>query len=225
MLVEILTYHQVMPAYLDFLMLFGQSNNRNSLRYSGFCEQTSLDPANASFPMDHLGRSGRHFELCYNLKTVDLNPDRLSSAESKWSVRQASIYHKFDVVEGTTLWIITKGSLDLKNRVQQVTGNNGRQEDRTFGTPTESFRASLAIHMMTVHWAGESWRWYIQWLEELIEKEVRELELPCCSSLMRNRPNRLSMEREKSPSRTGSILKQVICKTCRCMRTGSSRPP
>lgn len=173
MLVKILTYHQVMPAYLDFIMLFGQSSNRSSLRYSGFCEQMSLDPANANLSMDYLGRSGRHLELCYNLKTVDQNPDRSSSAELKWSIRQACIYHKFDVVEGVALWIITKGSLDLKTRVQQVTGNNGREEDRTFATPAESFRASLAIHMMIVHWAGESWRLYIQWLEELIEKEVR----------------------------------------------------
>ncbi|KAJ9656960.1 hypothetical protein H2201_008363 [Coniosporium apollinis] len=92
-----------------------------------------------------------------------------------WSIRQAAFHHQFDVEEGTTLWISTKGGLDdLKERVESLTGPNGRLEDRSFGTTAECFRSSLAVHLMYCHWSTEGWRWYIEFLEDAIETETRK---------------------------------------------------
>jgi hypothetical protein len=178
MALELFTYHQVMPSYLDFMMLFGQSAGPNDMRFSGFREQICLTPpvpANTANHLTDLRRSGRHYELSYNLKTVQ--PKDPNNPES-WSVRQAGLYHGFDVIEGITLWIITKGlnaldgKHDLKENIEEITGWQGREEDRKFDDANHCFRSTLAIHAMMIHWATESWRWYLQWLDETIEKET-----------------------------------------------------
>lgn len=183
MAVELLSFHQVMPAYLDFMLLFGQSSGPNDMKFSGFREQTCLKAAPNNAPsMSDLGRHGRYFEIAYNMKTVQFKePDN----DSSWSVRQAGLYHAFDVIEGTALWLITKGlnlddrSHDIKDRTEEMTGISGREEDRKYDTPENAFRSSLAMHALMIHWATESWRWYLQWLDQRIEAEVRQPATGC----------------------------------------------
>ena len=173
MLTQILTYHQVMPAYLDFVSVFGAQSEPHDLRFAGFREQVTLaDPPRGPM-MPSLGRSGRQYQLCYNLKCVTLKvEDQTNSKLNEWSIRQAAIHHQFDLVEGTTLWIVTKGNLDLQERFKELTGKTGRPEDKAFGTAEECFRSSLAAHLLYCHWSTEDWRWYIRWLERVIEDEV-----------------------------------------------------
>src|SRR5690606_558174 len=83
-----------------------------------------------------------------------------------------AIYHQFDVEYGTTLWIITKGRNDIQQRFKDLTGPSGRLQDKSFGSPDECFRSSLAAHLMFCHWSTEDWRWYIRWLEGVIDAEV-----------------------------------------------------
>ena len=173
MLVQILTYQQVMPAYLDFMFVFGAQSDPRDLRFSGFRQQSMMKdpPRGPSIP--GLGRSGRQFQLCYNLKGVTLKTrDAENIKLSEWSIRQAAIHHQFDVVYGTTLWIVTKGRLDVQQRFKDLTGPDGRLEDKSFGDVCECFRSSLAAHLMYCHWSTEDWRWYIRWLEDVIDKEV-----------------------------------------------------
>ena len=88
---------------------------------------------------------------------------------NEWSIRQAAIHHQFDVEEGTHLWILTKGHEDLLDHFKELTGKRGRPEDKSFSTVDECFRSSLSAHLMYCNWSTEGWRWYIQWLEEIIE--------------------------------------------------------
>jgi hypothetical protein len=174
MLKELLSYHQVMANYLDFVFLFGQSSGANDMRFSGFREQTYLRSPVTPKGLENLGRSGRGYEVSYNLKTVQLkNEDDPAS----WSVRQAGLYHAFDVSYGTTTWAITRalsnGKNDLKERIEELTGPAGRLEDRNFDKAEDCFRSSLSIHSIMIHWASESWRWYLQWLDEMVEEEVK----------------------------------------------------
>lgn len=172
MLLRTLSYHQVMPIYLDFISVFGQQSRPRDLRFSGFRDQTLLSGPLKGPVIPDLGRSGRQFQLCYNLKSVS-PPSSVDPMDAKeWPIRQAAIHHQFDVLEGTTLWLITKGNLDLKDRIQDMTGKDGRPEDRAFGTSEECFKSSLAVHLMLCHWSTEEWRWYIQRLEAVIEEEV-----------------------------------------------------
>jgi hypothetical protein len=109
-LAEILTYHQVMPAYLDFMLVFGAQSDPKDLRFSGFREHVNLKHTSDELPVPVLGRSGRTYQICYNLKSSQFK--RKSDEDitlDQWSIRQSAIYHAFDVESGTTLWIVTKG--------------------------------------------------------------------------------------------------------------------
>jgi hypothetical protein len=173
MMARLLTYHQVMPAYLDFVSVFGLQARPRDLRFSGFREQTLLSNPPRVPAMSSLGRSGRQFQLCYNVKA----PFHKTAPHKIWTIRQAAIHHQFDVVEGTSLWVVTKGDLELKARIEQLTGPLGRPEDRSLTTPQDCFRSSLAVHLLLCHWSNEEWRWYIQSLEDEIDKKVRA---SCC---------------------------------------------
>ena len=176
MFLRILSYHQVMANYLDFISVFGSQREPRDLKYSGFREQTTLgQPADASRILV-LGRSGRQYQLSFNLKGVSQVPIPNKPGKNRWSIRQAAIHHQFDVELGTTLWIITKGDRDLKERVEDMTAPPpyGRAEDQAFGTPEESFKSSLAVHLLLCNWSTEEWRWYIQYLEISIENEVSQ---------------------------------------------------
>lgn len=176
MLLRILSYHQVMPSYLDFLSVFGTQMEPRDLRFNSFHAQTTLSTNGLRGPaVPAVGRSGRQYQMCYNLKAVACISDSWTATRDKeWSIRQAAFHHQFDVDEGTTLWISTKGRLeDLKERVQDLTGKDGRLEDRSYGTPEECFKSSLSVHLMYCHWSAEEWRWYIRWLEDVINQETQ----------------------------------------------------
>jgi hypothetical protein len=184
MLVRILSYHQVMASYLDFISVFGSQSEPRDLRFSGFREQTLLaDPPRGPAVPD-LGRTGRLYQLCYNLKAVASIPSADDPTKQAWTIRQAAFHHQFDVVKGTTLWVVTKGDKELKDRVQELTGEHGRPEHRAFGNPADCFRSSLAVHLMYCHWSTEEWRWYIQWLEDSIDRGVSHPVHPCRELLM-----------------------------------------
>jgi hypothetical protein len=163
-----------MPVYLDFMFVFGAQSDTTDLRFNGFCKQTTMKPSSPTSPaMSELGRSGRHFTLCYNLKGVTLK--KKSGANTKnheWSIRQAAIYHQFDVEYGTSLWIITKGHPDILKRYKELTGSRGRPENVAFDEVDQCFRSSLAAHLLYCHWSTEDWGWYIRWLEEVTDAEV-----------------------------------------------------
>ncbi|KAL9021295.1 MAG: hypothetical protein Q9185_001500 [Variospora sp. 1 TL-2023] len=169
MLTRILTYHQVMPCYLDFMSVFGLSKSARELRFSGFRAQVLLKNPTPNSAMPDLGRSGRHFQMCYNLKSVARVPDEKRVV---WSIRQAAIYHQFDIEKGTALWIVTKGNLEIKDRIKTLTGKDGRAEDRAFDTPEQCLKSSLAVHLLHCHWSTEDWRWYVQSLEDQIDTET-----------------------------------------------------
>lgn len=170
-----------MPDYLDHLFLFGRQIDQNEIGFSSFREQMSLRGNRASHCNDPLGRSGKQYQLCYNLKGVTCTRDDPEDPNGKeFSIRQAAVYHRFDVVSGNTVWIVTKGRTDLYERFKELTGKNARPEDRAFQTPEECLRSSLSAHLLFCHWATEEWRAYIKWLEEIIQQQVRCSFLPAC---------------------------------------------
>ncbi|KAL2405853.1 hypothetical protein ABEF95_000939 [Exophiala dermatitidis] len=173
MLTDILTFHQVMPVFLDFISVFGSQSEPRDRRFSGFRTQITLSDPPRGLAIPALGRSGRQYQLCYNLKNVALARQETERPQNNvWSIRPAVILHQFDIVTGTALWIVTKGHYDLQERYKELTGKDGRPEDRSFGTVEECFRSSLAVHLMACHWSTEGWRWYILWLENVLEEET-----------------------------------------------------
>ncbi|KFY78085.1 hypothetical protein V498_09195 [Pseudogymnoascus sp. VKM F-4517 (FW-2822)] len=168
-----------MPGYLDFLFSFGQKHNLRDIRFSAFREQTLLNSPARGPVVPGLGRSGRQIQISFNLKGVSCIVESKSDMhKQQWSLREVAIHHQFDIELGTTLWIITKGNLEIKERIQDMTGQDGRLEDRSFGTVEQCFISSLAVHLLLCHWSREEWRWYILWLEEVIAADTSHVHLP-----------------------------------------------
>ncbi|KAI1081681.1 hypothetical protein F5B20DRAFT_52553 [Whalleya microplaca] len=172
MLANILTFHQVMPAFLEFISVFGQQSEPSDLNFSGFRQQVLLINPPHDMVLPALGRSGRQYQLCYNLKCVALkSEDKKNLMLNEWSIRQAVFYHQFDIVSGNILWIVVQGNLELQQRFKALTDKNARTEDRSFGTTEECFRSSLSAHLMYCFWATEDWKEYIKWLERAADNE------------------------------------------------------
>lgn len=171
MLVRVLSYYQVMPGYLEFLLVFDIRTYSGEMRFSGFRSELMLASGD-NLAIKCLGRSGRQFQLCYNLKSVKIEKGQLMPSDGKWYIRQGAFYHQFDVENGNSLWIITRAGLDIKQRVESMTGKTGRSEDRKYQNLPECLRSSLAMHLLLCHWSFENWRTYFQWLEDKVEEEV-----------------------------------------------------
>lgn len=225
MFLRILSYHQVMANYLDFISVFGVQDEPRDLRFSGFREYITLGQSAKTTGIHALGRSGRQYQLCFNLKGVSQVPIPNKPGQKRWSIRQAAIHHQFDVEFGTTLWIITKGNKDLKERIEDMTAPPpyGRIEDQSFGTPEECFKSSLAVHLLLCNWSTEEWRWYIQYLEISIEEEVTScitiIQIP---RLTWHRLNSLYMV-PVVPEKHSLCIPPSTCKVCRVGRTRQTR--
>ena len=172
MLLRILTYHQVTPNYLNFLVVFGNHEHSREKRFSGFRGECMVGVQ--ALAAECLGRSETSYQLCYNLKTIvrQTADGQLAPPDSRWSTRQCAIHHQFDSKKGNSLWIITRTGQEIKQRIEALTGKDGRKEDREFQTPEQRFKASLAVHLLLCYWSSENWRTYLQWLEDLVEREV-----------------------------------------------------
>lgn len=172
MLVRILSYYQVMPSYLEFLLVFGIHEHSRETRFSAFRSQRLLSGQNPALNM--LGRSGSQLQLCYNLKAAARRTEsgHLLPTKSHWTIRQGAVHHQFDVCTGNSLWIVTRAGLDIKERIESMTGRTGRSEDRDFQTLEQCLKSSLAVHLLLCHWSFENWRTYFQWLEDTVASEV-----------------------------------------------------
>ena len=172
MLVRVLSYHQVIPGYVDLLLeVDGHKHARKDL-YSRFLSQTLLEHT-PSLEVDYLGRSGRQFQLCYSLRSIGRTEwNHLVPCHKQWSFQQGAFHHQFDMLKGTAVWIITRADLDLKRRIEKSTEKTGLGEDRQFQTPEQCLKSSLTVHLLLCCWAYENWRTYFLWLEGTVEDEV-----------------------------------------------------
>ncbi|CAG8948908.1 hypothetical protein HYFRA_00002034 [Hymenoscyphus fraxineus] len=185
-----LTYHQVMPNFLDFVFPFGFQEYAEDFCFSGFREDSRLF-SKGGLKIMELGRSGQEIRVCYSLKSVE-SSDRESWP---WSVRQTSIYHSFDVVTGKAIWIVIKGSHLIKERVQESTKENSDDNElKSFETAASSFSSTLAMHLVLCDWCDEDWRWYLTFLEKRLHDLTRHslaVDIPEASQYVDPGPFRL----------------------------------
>jgi len=90
-----------------------------------------------------------------------------------WSIRQGAFHHQWDAEGGTTLWVVASAYKKLQERARQLTGPDGRSQDKSFNTATESFVSSLAVHLLFAQWASENWWGYLRWLEQVLEQKTK----------------------------------------------------
>ncbi|KAK7914324.1 hypothetical protein PG985_012027 [Apiospora marii] len=176
MLLRILAYHQAFPFYLDFLLAYGIQEEDRKLRFNGFRSQVTLVNPQPSQVIPDLNRSGRRFDLCYNLKAVAPLPKAGIGRELKWKIRQSAIYHRFDLGSGTALWMVADPLSAVKDELAEVlAADEPLLSDLRFGTLPEAFDSSLKTHLIVCQWASREWRWHLQSLEERIDRMTQAL--------------------------------------------------
>ncbi|TVY76116.1 hypothetical protein LSUE1_G004244 [Lachnellula suecica] len=168
MLMILLTHHQVMISFLDFIFPFGMQEFPEDFYFSGLREETRLSQPATGLVISQLGRSGRDIRLCYNLKSVE------RSLDQHWPWEPFTI--PFDVEHGKAFWIIVKGSKIIKKRIQDSTapGAVGPSDLKRFGSDCEAMASSLEAHLVLADWCDEEWRWYMNYLEERLHAATRQ---------------------------------------------------
>lgn len=165
-----LSYHQAMPSFLDFLFPFGRQEHARDFHFSGFRNETRLDPNRRGLQIPELGRSGREIRMCYSLKSVE---ESIGQQQWPWSIRQTAVYHSLDIETGVMSWVVVKGNQLIQRRMESVTESRTFRGSNDFNTPVRAFVASLALHLVICDWCGEDWRWYISFLEECLQEKTR----------------------------------------------------
>ena len=156
-----------MPSFLDFIFPFGNQEYAQDFYFSGLREESRLGTKRKGLEIPQLGRSGTEIRLCYNLRSVEQSN---GEPDIPWSIRNAAVYHSFDLKTGKSLWINVKGNKLIKNRVLEASRLPLLSK---IESPSEAFSASLAIHLLLCDWSGEGWRWYINDLEDKLQALTR----------------------------------------------------
>ena len=163
MLCLLLTYHQIIPDFLDLLFLFGKQSRPQNFHHTAFRQQTRLTKATNGLRIPELGWSGSVFQVCFNLKSVEYSE---SQRDRPWSIRHCVVAHTFDVGTGRATWIMIKGNKEMQKRLIRATSRSGSAELRDLDTVDRSFAASLVVYKILCDWLIEDWRWYINFLED-----------------------------------------------------------
>ncbi len=166
------TYFQVMPAFMDFLLLFGEQEHAQDLYCSGFYQHTRLAGVELGTKADTRNWSGRDMQVCYSLKSVEPSP---SQAHWPWSIRHCAVHHSFDAEYIRSTWLIIKGDQLIEERIKSATSEKEAPMGKpAFETIEKAFGAALTTHLILCDWSAENWRWYIKFLEERFDKLTGE---------------------------------------------------
>jgi len=163
-LAMLLTYHQIMPSFLDLVFTF--KARRRPLTCALFRHENYLDENAPSLSLPHLGRSGIQIQHAFNLLTVE--PAESADEKNQWPLRHASLYHSLDLKTGRAVYIVLKGNAKLAKRIKDATEKNRHLRPDTPRTPEQSFLASLQVHLLMLEWSVESWSEYIDSMEETL---------------------------------------------------------
>lgn len=172
MLSRLLTWHQVMPEFVDFMLAFGVSEHSKDFLYSGFRSEMNLSDDCKRLILPSLGRSGREIRLCHILRSVE-RVEEGSQKNWPWSLRPSVTYHSFDAESGKSVWMIVKANNLIKNRIKDSCEDQDLYKPYPDSAFDNSFESTLRTHLVLCSWAGENWRWYINFIEQQIQDLTR----------------------------------------------------
>lgn len=169
MLCFLLSYHQVMPVFLDFIFPFGEQSETNDSYFGGLRDEICLGTKQRGIEISRFKRSGSELRLCYNLRSVE---PAFQPPELPWSIHHSAVYHSFDVENGQSLWINIKDNGLLEDRITDATRTSSFVSDPR--TLDAAFSASLTIHLCLCDWSCENWRGYLNDLESEFHRLAKE---------------------------------------------------
>lgn len=167
MLMQSLTYLQVMPQFLDLLFPLGDRETAQDFYSDSFYQQTCLSRPTQGLHVPELAWSGFEYKICYSLKFVERSE---SQTDWPWSIRHCAVFHSFDVTSVRSNWAVVKGNQLMEKRITSATSSRGTPEFSSYETIEKAFAAALVTHMIIIDGSAESWRWYINFLEDQFEQ-------------------------------------------------------
>ena len=173
MLEIVMTYHQIPPFFLDFLLSFGRQHHAKDFFYSGFRHDSRLSDGETHPAIQNLGRSGRILRVSYSLRSVEPSVDQ---EKWPWSIRETAVYNAVDLETGRSIWLIVKGEggASMKDRIITETSPRNQSALNRFGSRSEAFSSALSSHLLVCEWSAEHWRWYVNYIEEQVQTLTRK---------------------------------------------------
>ncbi|EXJ92076.1 hypothetical protein A1O3_00626 [Capronia epimyces CBS 606.96] len=165
----IISFFQVLPPFLEFLFAFGMQLRAVDFQFSGFREDNRIEASLNRGRLPELGRSGKDFQICYNLKTFEYK----AGIAWPWSSRQTVIWHSFDVENGHASWMAIKANDIIRDRLKEVSDMSLSQDKDIYTSIPKMFVNTLTCHTAVIEWSGEGWRRYISFLEEQLQSLKR----------------------------------------------------
>lgn len=191
------TYHQVHSSYQYLQTQFHRPRCEGSYNdnYGVFVSHQSLASPCTAIP--ELGRSGHRIQMSYALRTaLRSRPDatemtrrdrggmptkEIWDLEGKaWRIHQAIIHHQFDLVSGTSVWMITSCQVEMEGIRQSATWEeylNPLFQQLASANPLTNvpaaFKTSLRVHLRLVRWSLGDWMELLDRNEENLSRLVR----------------------------------------------------
>lgn len=148
MLLRLLSYHQVPVQYFNLLSSTIQSRTPSAIEHGSFWARQSLSNSTAGIEASDHGRSGRQYEMAFGLKGVERRKETQPLQMHEWSVRSATIYHKFDILHGSSLWLLGKAEGTSHIRCDESRKYGRDEHNSSHNSPAGSYVANLAIHLL-----------------------------------------------------------------------------
>ncbi|KAK3367215.1 hypothetical protein B0T24DRAFT_385828 [Lasiosphaeria ovina] len=167
MLKLVLTFHQVDPSFLDCLLTFGDQDEPQDACLSQFQCHDALEIQDRLPYIPELGRSGKEIRCSFLLRSVESAPEATSWP---WSIRQLAVYHSFDISNGRTVWITTKGNDLMQKRIMEDTIDMPALGASAGRDVSASFEAALGTLLIYFTWSAENWRWFVRDIENLVRQ-------------------------------------------------------
>lgn len=98
-------------------------------------------------------------ECAYGLRFVELNH---RSTGQPWSVRQTAIYHRYNIDEKASTWVLISASTKVKNSLHEYVRSS---ENLSALNPFE-------VHVLLLDTLLGNWRSYVIYLTEEISKQA-----------------------------------------------------
>ncbi|KAF4981162.1 hypothetical protein FZEAL_2996 [Fusarium zealandicum] len=166
----ILSFHQVPSSFLDFAFSFGDTTQPMDYHMTGFhCDDTIGAPKSDLLNIPRLGRSGCEHRMQYLLRSVERS--QTFGSPATWNIRQMAVYHTYDFVTGKALWMNIKTNSVMKDRLQEATTDFPLLKSSRVGELSNSFAATLIIHLIHLEWCDEEWRYCIN----DVERQIRDI--------------------------------------------------
>ncbi|KAK4443752.1 hypothetical protein QBC34DRAFT_416496 [Podospora aff. communis PSN243] len=163
-LTQLLTHHQVMPSFLDFVFTFRNTEN---------------PPSTAMFRFEDRAETPFRRQHAFNI----MAPEKERPESSNWLIRQTAVYHSYDVMEGKSMWIIVKGNRVIRDRITSSCPSVSKKSQKQ-----QQFEFTLQTHLLILEWCTENWALYLDDLEERARKHAAAIKLAPVETLARKPP-------------------------------------